>query len=131
MEVSEAELLLAYRQAKHALYQEERGFGRIALAKAEARLPELLRRLKSQLRAKPGWFSRLSIGQVWLLPKSATGVTKRSGIVSVGGDYSFPLQSLTVRPYLSPSAEFAIVEVLWLWMFGPALEVVLTSPRLQ
>lgn len=124
MEFSEAELFLAYRQAKIALHQERFGLGRIAVARSEVRLPEIIRRLRRQLRHKPGWFSGLPLGRVWLVPKKAD-MAKRKGIITIGADFICRTERLSIRPHVTPSIEFAVVEILWLWTFGAALETVL------
>lgn len=63
-----AELYLAFRQAKAALYFEKRGVGLIELAAYEQNLPENLKALQAKL-AKGRWFDRLQIGEVWIVPK--------------------------------------------------------------
>lgn len=45
----------------------------------------------------------------------------------IGGDYQVALRSLSLRPHLTPSVQFATVEVLWLWRFGAALEATLSD----
>src|SRR5262245_19186823 len=122
MDVSTAELLLAYRQAKVSLHQEQHGPMRLIWAREEQRLPTLVANLKRHLARSPGWFTGLNPGQVWLVPKKATAVRTRTGVANIGGDYRSRLASLTVRPHLTPSVDFAVVEVLWLWQFGTALE---------
>ena len=49
------------------------------------------------------------------------------GITNIGGQYQSALASFSVRPHLTPSVEFATVEVLWLWTFGAALETLLRT----
>ena len=69
MEWSQAELFLAYRHAKHALYQEHRGMDRLSYASVEDQLPRLIHTLRRRLRSTPGWFSDVPIGDVWVVPK--------------------------------------------------------------
>ena len=69
----------------------------------------------------------MSPGTPWLLPKKVVTKSRSGGVTNIGGDYKVPLKSLTLRPHLAPSVEFATVEVLWLWRFGPALEATLTN----
>lgn len=126
MEWSAAELFLAYRQAKHALYQEHRGMDRLAMAREEQRLPALIGGLQRRLRDLPGWFTEAPIGSVWLVPKAATGHERDPGVASIGEDRDSRISKVTVRVHLAPSLEFALVEVLWIWKFGPALEAVLS-----
>src|SRR5438876_227374 len=98
MEVSEVEVFLAYRQAKNAIYQEQRGFGRIELARAEERLPQLVTSLRRHLHRTDRWFTGIHLGQLWLLPKKAAPEAIRSGVVNIGGDYLSRVERLTVRP---------------------------------
>lgn len=130
MEWSTAQLFLAYRHAKHALYQEHRGMDRLAYAVAERRLPELIRSLQHRLRRRPGWFTGMSPGRAWLLPKKATMANDEAGVASIGEDRPSTVKQLTVRVHVTPSVEFAIVEILWLWTFGPALEAILRPAAL-
>jgi hypothetical protein len=125
MELSTTELFLAYRQAKASLHQEQQGAWKIAWARSERNLPQILARLRRHLAGSPGWFAGLNVGQVWLLPKKAIARRSRSGITHIGGDYRAPLESIAVRPHLTPSVDFATVEVIWLWQFGAALEALL------
>ncbi len=127
MQISVATLLLAYRQAKQSLNQEQSSPWRLAWAEAERSLPASLARLRRRLALEPGWFSGVDPGRPWLLPKKAAVKGRLGGVRQIGGDYLAPLADLTVRPHLTPSVEFATVEVLWLWQFGPALEASLTD----
>lgn len=127
MEFSEADLLLAYRQAKHALYQEQRGLGRLDIAKAESRLPALLDGLAHTLRSTPGWFSATTAGRVWVVPKKAAAQPRNRGTVVIGRDDAAAVRRLDIRLHLGVSVEFAIIEILWLWTFGAALESLLTD----
>ena len=63
-------LFLAYRHAKHALYQ-EKGAGRLAIADTERTLDQFLRRLRHRLSRGDGWFESVAIGQPWVVPKRA------------------------------------------------------------
>ena len=125
MKIATAELFLAYRQAKSSLQQEQGEPWRVRWASAEQDLPGLLTRTRRHLAETPNWFSRIDIGQVWLLPKKATQKMPRTGVRHIGGDYSVQLERLAVRPHLAPSPEFSTLEVLWLWHFGAALESLL------
>jgi predicted amidohydrolase len=127
MDWSIAQLLLAYRHAKHALYQEHRGMDRLTYALAERRLPRIIRKLRRHLRKTPGWFSGLTPGEVWLLPKKAVMAENTTGVTSVGEDRPSRVRHLAIRLHLSPSIDFAIVETLWIWSFGPALETLLSE----
>ena len=77
-------------------------------ASAEQDLPGLLTRTRRHLAETPNWFSRIDIGQVWLLPKKATQKMPRTGVRHIGGDYSVQLERLAVRPHLAPSPEFSM-----------------------
>ena len=125
MEWSTTQIFLAYRHAKHALYQEHRGMDRLGYAIAERRLPKIIHDLQHQFRQRPGWFSGLPPGRAWLLPKKATMADNDSGVASIGEDRPSSIKKLTLRVHVAPSIEFAIVETLWIWKFGPALEAIL------
>ena len=80
MEVSVAELFLAYRQAKVSIHQEHQGPWRLTWARTEPDLPAILARMRQQLNSSPGWFSGISPGEVWLLPKKAESRKNSSGV---------------------------------------------------
>ena len=61
MEISAAELFLAYRQAKISLHQEQQGAWKLSWAQAERNLPQILGRLRRHLATEPGWFSDLNM----------------------------------------------------------------------
>lgn len=126
MLVTEAELFLAYRQAKNALAEERVGLGRLDMAATERNLPTVLQSLREQLTRSPGWFSGVPLGRLWLVPKKASPEPNREGVTRVGGEYLIRLTELSVRTHLVPSVEFATVELLWLREFGAALESLLT-----
>lgn len=121
-----ADLYLAFRQAKTALYFEKRGVGLLALAMYEQDLPKNLKALQVKL-AKERWFDTLKIGETWIVPKRLRASQDTDDkVVRIGA-----LQQPTVgRPVdiqlrLSPDPEFAIVEVLYLWRFGGFLDKLL------
>src|SRR5687767_6490413 len=118
MDISSAELFLAYRQAKISVHQEQQGPGKFVWARAERNLPATLNSLRRRLDSSPGWFSGVNVGKVWLLPKKAVPKRSTSGVTNIGGDYRARLVDLSVRPHVTPSPEFATIEVLWLWRFG-------------
>ena len=79
-----AELYLAFRQAKSALFFEKRGVGLIELATYEQSLPENLRALQVKL-AKGKWFDRLQVGEVWIVPKRFhASPDNRDGVIRIG-----------------------------------------------
>lgn len=125
-----ADLYLAYRQAKTALYYERRGVGLLPLAKYEAELPANLEVLHVTL-AGGSWFDRIDIGDVWVVPKRLNHeVQEPSGVVRVGvpTEHSDPVLDVQLR--LSPSPAFATTELLYLREFGPALESLLSRNAL-
>lgn len=122
-----ADLYLAYRQAKTALYYERRGVGLIALARYEAELPANLVKLAQKL-AGATWFDALDIGEVWIVPKRLDHSKSVSPeIVGVGTALSAAPSILDVQLRLSPHPEFAITELLYLRAFGPALQALLSD----
>lgn len=128
MQRSLADLYLAYRHAKGALYFEHRGIGLLDLAYYESDLDSNLRKLQARLAENGGWFTGLQLGEVWVAPKRLRCAPRSNGeIVRIcGRSATKGFVSLDVQLRLSPTIEFAIVEVLYLWEFGPALESVLS-----
>ena len=123
------ELYLAYRQAKITLFFDRRGVGLIDLARFESELEKNLDELSLVLSENGGWFDDLPVGDVWIVPKRLESSSRReSAIAQIG---SGPIDScshdLEVQVRLSPSPQVAIVEVLFLWEFGPFLESILSS----
>lgn len=124
------DLTLAYRQAKSALYYERRGVGMLRLAEYDADLHDNLARLR-QLKLEKSWFDSIKIGDIVVVPKSTSTPKPPSPhgdlhreVVTVGAPRHGPVD-LTVRVQLCPHPDFAIVEVLYLWEFGPALDALL------
>ena len=122
------DLFLAYRQAKITLYFDRRGVGLLDLARFEERLEDNLDDLARTLESNGGWFDGLPIGEVWIVPKRIrarhavdTTVT-RIGAKLVDA----PPPDLDVQIRLSPSPQVAIIEVLFLWRFGPQLDSLLS-----
>ena len=119
------DLFLAYRHAKSALFFDRRGVGLIDLARFEQDLDRRLLALHRRLRSSDGWFDDLPLGSVWAVPKKLRRKprrTPRSGVVRVGHETLSDPTQIELQLRLSPSPESAIVEVLFLWQFGPALE---------
>ncbi len=122
-----SQLYLAYRQAKSALYFERRGVGLIQLAKFEDDLPRNLTQLRSTLRCNGGWFDDLSVGEIWMVPKRLRkNVEEDENVIRIGPRSTESSQGLDVQIRLSPTPAFAIVEVLFLWQFGPLLDALLS-----
>lgn len=121
MDISDAELFLAYRQAKLGLNQEQRGVGKISIARSQQRLSILLSRLAAKLRADDDWFDSVRLGEVLITPKNAPR-EHRSGNIAKVGIPQLSAGPIDLRIHLYPSIEFAILEILWLWRFGPALD---------
>ena len=128
------ELFLAYRQAKAALFFERRGVGLLSLARFEHDLPRRLDRLANILAENDGWFDNLPNGDLWVVPKKlhlANETTNHNDLVRIP-DRPAPsaVQGLDVQIRFTPSPEYAIVEVLFLWRFGPLLESLLSRNTL-
>lgn len=121
------ELYLAYRQAKTALYYERRGVGLLELAAFEERLPQKLAQLGSRLDDSE-WFESVDLGDVWVVPKRLRRlVGDKNDVIRIGAG---PTRGggcpLEVQLRLSPSPQFAVLEVLYLWRFGAALDSLLS-----
>lgn len=121
-----ADLYLAYRQAKSALFFERRGVGLHELAAFEADLLGNLKALRSKLK-QDAWFDNVSLGEVWIVPKrfrqadeAAEAIHRIGGLRTKVGQ-----RPIDVQVRLSPHPEFAIVEVLYLWRFGAHLDAML------
>lgn len=123
-----ADLYLAFRQAKTALYFEKRGVGLLELAEYEQELPDNLKALKAKV-ANSKWFDKVDLGETWLVPKRLRATDEEEdGVVRIGASK----QTTTGRPVdiqlrLSPHPDFATVEVLYLWRFGGLLDAVLSK----
>ncbi len=124
------ELFLAYRQAKTALFFERRGIGLIDLARFEQNLTQRLDALSISLSENGGWFDGLPAGEVWVVPKRLRPEITNS-VIRIGGRPSSKIvPGLDIQLRYSPSPEYAIVEVLFLWQFGPILESLLSRSAL-
>jgi hypothetical protein len=123
-----ADLYLAFRQAKTALYFERRGVGLHELAEYENDLPNKLRELKLAIERQP-WFDTLPIGETWVVPKRfRESRDEGDDIVRIGTQHDLKLQRpIDIQLRVSPSPEFAIMEVLYLWRFGGALDALLSK----
>lgn len=123
-----ADLYLAFRQAKTALYFEKRGVGLLKIAEYEQKLPINLKALKSRV-ASGKWFDQIEIGETWIVPKRLRDTDDIcDDVVRIG----FPKKATTGRHLdiqlrLSPHPDFAIVEVLYLWRFGGILDALLSK----
>lgn len=125
MPILSSDLYLAYRQAKAALYFERRGVGLVELATFESALAENFARLRAKLEENGGWFAELPLGEVWIVPKKLHAKDMDDDrVIRIGRsrDPTSVPRGLDTQLRLSPSPEFAIVEVLFLWRFGPLLE---------
>ena len=67
-----ADLYLAFRQAKTALYFERRGVGLLDLAQFEQNLPANLGALTGLL-GRQSWFDEVPVGKTWVVPKRLHG----------------------------------------------------------
>lgn len=120
------DIFLAYRQAKNAVFAERRGAGLEDFAKYEAKLEDRLRLL---LGRDPGstWFDRISLGTVWLSPKAVRvdAPPEDTGVHHIGSEVHDGTGALDVRVVVTPSVDFHVVEILYLWRFGPVLDALL------
>ena len=123
-----ADLYLAFRQAKTALYFEKRGVGLLELAAYEHDLPKNLKTLQKKL-ARSSWFDKLDIGETWIVPKRLrTNDEQDDGVVRIGvARQTTARRPVDIQLRLSPNPEFAIAEVLYLWRFGGLLEALLSK----
>ncbi len=123
-----SDLYLAFRQAKTALFYEKRGVGLLGLADFESQLRRRLKRLQDTLSRNEGWFDSIPIGDVWVVPKRRRTTTNGTEqVIHVGSaEGSIEASDLDVQFRLSPTPEFAIVEVLFLWHFGRAIDGLLS-----
>ena len=123
-----ADLFLAYRQAKTAHYYEKRGVGSIPLAQFETNLANNLVELQQKL-AKHNWFDGVDLADIWVTPKSLPDALPDGRIKEIGSAPVGP-EPLDVQLRVTPSPEYLIVEVLFLWEFGPALEKLISDDSL-
>jgi hypothetical protein len=122
-----ANLYLAYRQAKTALYFERRGVGLLELAAFEQDLPDNLRNLQAKL-SNQTWFDNIELGEAWIVPKRLRSTKSEDDTIRIGT----PVSQSNGRPLemqlrLAPHPAFAAVEVLYLWQFGGSLEKLLSN----
>jgi len=122
-----ADLYLAFRQAKTALYFEKRGVGLQILAKYEQNLPANIKLLKARV-ASGKWFDQVEIGETWIVPKQLREADDvDDGVVRIGVPKKVTTgRHLDIQLRLSPHPNFAIVEVLYLWRFGGILDALLS-----
>lgn len=123
-----ADLYLAFRQAKTALYFEKRGVGLQILAKYEQKLPINLKSLEAKV-ANGKWFDQIELGETWVVPKRLRE-TDNAGddVVRIGAPKEATMnRHLDIQLRLSPHPDFAIVEVLYLWRFGGFLDALLSK----
>lgn len=123
-----ADLYLAFRQAKTALYFERRGVGLHELAEFEKDLPNKLRELKKTIEQQ-AWFDDLPTGETWVVPKRfRENRGEGDDVVRIGAQHDFDLpRPIDIQLRVSPSPAFAIMEVLYLWRFGGALDALLSK----
>ena len=122
-----ADLYLAFRQAKTALYFEKRGVGLLELAEYEQKLPDNLKALKSKV-ANGKWFDKVELGETWIVPKRLRATDEEDdGVVRIGVPKQAAGRPVDVQLRLSPHPDFATVEVLYLWRFGCMLDALLSK----
>lgn len=123
-----ADLYLAFRQAKSALFFERRGVGLIEIAEYEQNLPENLKALQGKL-ARGRWFDNLRIGEIWVVPKRFHARESGSeNVILIGSTRQEPTpRPIDVQLRITPDPEFAITEVLYLWRFGGTLDSLLSN----
>lgn len=123
-----ADLYLAFRQAKTALYFEKRGVGLLELAVYEQELPNKLKALQEKLE-KGRWFDGLELGRTWIVPKRLhANQNVDEQVVRIGALHQHAAgRAIDIQLRLSPHPDFAIVEVLYLWRFGGFLDALLSK----
>jgi hypothetical protein len=123
-----ADLYLAFRQAKTALYFERRGVGLFELAAFEQDLPNNLRALQRMLEDQ-SWFDGVDLGETWIVPKRLRGNQNNlDDVVRIGAPRAADAgQQVDIQLRLSPHPAFAVVEVLYLWRFGGLLDALLSK----
>lgn len=122
------DLYLAFRQAKVALFYQRHEIGLLEVARYEQDLESNLTRLRQMLSVNGGWFDDISIGQVFVVPKRFRTVESERQEVRIGvAPRGVQHRPLEIQLRLAPSADFAIVETLYLWRFGPLIDGLLTS----
>ena len=127
------ELYLAYRQAKIEIFNDRGSIGLLEYARFEQDLEKQIDRLVSFLSKNGGWFDGFPDGQLWIAPKnlrknnSDDTVEEDQNIIRIGPKTKQDsVGDLDVRALYSLFPAVAIIEVLYLWRFGPALESVLS-----
>src|SRR5205085_5958406 len=69
------------------------------------------------------WFDRVVLGTVWLAPKAVrSSHSPATGVHYVGAQQSTAMSDLDVRVVVTPTVDFHVVEILFLWQFGPVLD---------
>jgi hypothetical protein len=123
-----SDLVLAFRQAKRAFATERMMVGLADFARFELELDQRLRDLRRRLRDER-WFTEVDVGRVVVVPRSVEqAAATTQDVIRVGKSEGRPhLSGATIRLQLAPTPEFATVEVLYLWTFGPALESLLDT----
>lgn len=122
-----ADLFLAFRQAKTALYFEKRGVGLLELAQYELDLPDNLKALKGKV-ANGSWFDKVELGETWILPKRLRATHEDDdGVVRIGAPKQNAGRPVDIQLRLSPHPDFATTEVLYLWRFGGLLDALLSK----
>jgi len=123
-----ADLYLAFRQAKSALFFEKRGVGMNELAEYENKLPDNLKKLQKKLIGDL-WFDKLEVGEAWIVPKRFHSQDNGSDrFIRIGTSRSSEAgRPIDVQVRVSPQADFAITEVIYLWQFGALLESILSK----
>jgi hypothetical protein len=88
--------------------------------------------LQALLSENGGWFTNVPLGEVWVVPKKRRSVSASPNeVIRIGsGSSGHQDAGLDVQLRLTPTPEFAIVEVLFLWRFGPALDSLLSRNAL-
>ena len=124
------DLYLAFRQAKLNTVLERRGTELVKFSSYEESLARNLGSLHEQI-DRASWFDNVELGEVLLAPKGFHDDTSDGGsITRIGRISPSASRKLEVRVMLSPSPDFSIVEILYLWAFGPILESVLIDGTL-
>jgi hypothetical protein len=128
MRFDSTDIFYAFRQAKTALFFEQRGVGMTSFARFEDNLHERISRTAKLLGGEEGLFKGISIGKLLLVPKKVLDRdSAEPSTVKIGLHKRRTRPSLEVQVRLQPTVEFAIAETLYLQQYGPALDGLLAD----
>lgn len=124
-----ADIYLAYRQAKIALFFERRGVGLVELATFERDLVRNLRLTTDLINSGEGLFDNVTCDNLWLVPKSLSpsdASDDKTEWIGLARPAQAP-PTLEIQVRAQPAPSLAIAEVLFLWSFGAGLDGLLSD----